>query len=191
MNKTLLVCAGGNESFKNALGVGVGLINASINLSAYLARLQSYVMPSKIVFIGTCGLYDTKSELLSIIKSQNALNIEISALLDMSYSPLFSLHDLPQNSCSLPRDSINSSNYITKDENIALRFAKLGLVAENMEFYAICEVAKAYNLSCQGVLCATNYCDKNAHESFAKNHKKAKDILKNYIKQADEMFIRL
>lgn len=184
MNKTLLVCAGGDESFKNALGVGVGLINASINLSAYLARLQSYVMPSKIVFIGTCGLYDTKSELLSIIKSQNALNIEISALLDMSYSPLFSLQNLPQN-------SINSSNYITKDENIALRFAKLGLVAENMEFYAVCEVAKAYNLSCQGVLCATNYCDKNAHESFAKNHKKAKDILKNYIKQADEMFIRL
>ena len=33
----LYVCAGGTESFENAFTCGIGLINASINLSKFLA----------------------------------------------------------------------------------------------------------------------------------------------------------
>lgn len=177
----LYVCAGGTESFENAFTCGIGLINASINLSKFLATQKH--LPQKLVFIGTCGLYDKSKELFSIIKSQNATNIEISALLNLSYSPIISAQN-QQNS------AINSSNFISKDLNIAKKFNQINLVAENMEFYAVCEVAKAFNLECEGVFCASNYCENNAHEQFLANHAKAIEILKNYLEQKNEKYFR-
>lgn len=173
-NNALFVCAGGAESFKNTFNCGIGLVNASINLSKFLSTKKQ--LPKKLVFIGTCGLYDIKKELFSVIISKTATNIEISALLNMSYSPIINAQN-PQN-CA-----INSSNFITKDLSIAKKFHKLNLVAENMEFYAICEVAKAFNLECEGIFCATNYCQSNAHEQFLAGHKRAIEILKNFIEK--------
>ena len=59
-----------------------------------------------------------------------------------------------------------------------------------MEFYAVCEVAKAFNLECEGVFCASNYCENNAHEQFLANHAKAIEILKNYLEQENEKYFR-
>lgn len=166
---TLFVCAGNNEIWDFATPIGIGLVSSAINLTRILAKNSSY---EKLVFVGTCGLYE-KGEILGILESDNAVNIEISALLGLSYSPIVSCET----------SLINSSNFITTDRKIALEFSKRGILAENMEFYSVCEVAKSFRIPVSGVFCATNFCDKNAHADFLKNHKKAMEILGNYINE--------
>lgn len=52
--KTLIVCAGKSENFSFAKSIGVGLVEASIGLSELVLAQK----PEKIIFIGTCGLYN-------------------------------------------------------------------------------------------------------------------------------------
>ena len=45
----LIVCAGESESFNSALPIGIGLVDAAINLSRYVLEYD----PSEIIFVGT------------------------------------------------------------------------------------------------------------------------------------------
>lgn len=167
----LFVCAGNGEVWDFARSIGVGLVSSAINLTRILARNSNY---EKLVFVGTCGLYE-KGEIFEIIESKSGANIEISELLGFSYSPL---------KCDVSHETkINSSNFITTDKGVASKFYERGFVAENMEFYSVCEVAKSFGIPALGVFCATNFCDKNAHADFIKNHKKAMEILGDYINE--------
>ena len=166
---TLFLCAGNGEVWDFAKSIGVGLVSSAMNLTKILVRNSSF---EKVIFVGTCGLYK-KGEIFDIIKSKTAVNIEISELLGLSYSPL---------NCDVPHETkINSSNFITTDKSVASKFYERGLVAENMEFFSVYKVAKSFGIPVFGVFCATNFCDENAHNDFIKNHKKAMDILENYI----------
>ena len=173
--KTLFVCAGNGEVWDFAAPIGIGLVSSAINLTRILARNSSF---EKLVFVGTCGLYE-KGEIFDIIESKSALNIEISEVLGLSYSPI--KDDVSHETI------INSSNFITTDKSVAFEFSKRGFVAENMEFYGVCKVAENFRIPVSGVFCATNFCDKNAHADFIKNHKKAMEILREYI---DEKYFR-
>jgi len=53
---------------------------------------------------------------------------------------------------------------------------------ENMEFFAVTNVAKAFKTRSRGVFCATNFCNENAHADFMKNHENAKKELEIYLK---------
>lgn len=190
LSEKLFVCAGNDESFDFAVSLGVGLVRSGANL----ARICQVKRPKEIVFVGTCGLYDG-GELLEIYESDQAFNVEISAILGLSYSPL--LANFGENFCqnfgkNLAKVShetflINSSNFITTDKNIAQKFAQMGFFMENMETYAIFEVAKMFAIPARAVLCATNFCDKFAHQNFLKNHAKAKIRLENYLKKSGEI----
>ncbi|HBD8855405.1 TPA: purine-nucleoside phosphorylase, partial [Campylobacter jejuni] len=78
---------------------------------------------------------------------------------------------------------INSSNYICKNSKAAKEFSKLGFFAENMEAFSVLSVAKNLNIDAECILCATNFCNENAHEDFIKNHQKAKEKLEEYLKK--------
>lgn len=172
MDKNILfLCAGNGEVWNFAKSIGVGLVSSAMNLTRILSRNLSF---EKIIFVGTCGLYE-KGEIFEIIESKSAANIEISELLGLSYSPLN--YDVSHET------KINSSNFITTDKSVASKFYERGFVAENMEFYSVCEVAKSFGIPVLGVFCATNFCDKNAHADFIKNHKKAMEILGDYINE--------
>ena len=176
MDKNILfLCAGNGEVWGFAKSIGVGLVSSAMNLTKILARNSSF---EKVIFVGTCGLYK-KGEIFDIIKSKAAVNIEIGELLGLSYSPL---------NCDVPHETkINSSNFITTDKSVASKFYERGLVAENMEFFSVYKVAQSFGIPVFVVFCATNFCDENAHNDFIKNHKKAMDILENYI---NENYIR-
>ncbi|NLY03843.1 MAG: purine-nucleoside phosphorylase [Campylobacter sp.] len=172
----MIVCAGEIESFEFAKPIGIGLVDPAINLTSML--LNSDILPKKIIFIGTAGLY-RDGQILEIYESSQASNIEISKILDLSYTPL----DLSSsNNVSRETYRVNSSNYITKNSKIAEKFADLGFFIENMEFYTVLKVAKKFNISAYGIFCATNFCDENAHLDFLKNHIFAKKKLINYLK---------
>lgn len=208
---TLIVCAGKNEDFSFAKSIGVGLVEASVGLCELLFKfnvLGAWANKvDKIIFIGTCGLYQKseslnlskKSEikgnlgaknlmrenqkplkLLEIYESAHCFNVEASKLTNDFYSPAECEINL---NVSYETKKCNSSNYICTDENVAARFADLGLELENMESFAVLSVAKRFGISATCFLCATNFCDKNAHQSFLQNHAQAKKNLEHFLQE--------
>lgn len=167
----MIVCAGNGEEFEFATSIGVGLVESAINLSKILSKIQ--VLPNEIIFIGSYGLYE-KGNILDIIEVNSAVNLEVSVILGKSYSPV-------KIDVSCETNLINSSNFITIDKKVASEFAKLGLIGENMEFYSVLKTAESFGISAQGILCATNFCDANAHENYLKNREFAKEKLTKYL----------
>lgn len=213
---TLIVCAGKNENFSFAKSIGVGLVEASAGLCELLFKFNVLGAGAnkvdKIIFIGTCGLYqkgDKKGlnalnlsengkikenlgvknlasenqkplQLLEIYESAHCFNVEASKLTNDFYSPAECEINL---NVSYETKKCNSSNYICTDENVAARFADLGLELENMESFAVLSLAKRFGISATCFLCATNFCDKNAHQSFLQNHAQAKKNLEHFLQE--------
>lgn len=174
----MIICAGGNENFSFAKAIGIGLVEAACNLT----QICQSQKPSNIVFIGTCGLYE-KGEILEIYKSSHAFNIEFSKISSAFYTPAKDEICIENKNVSCETIKINSSNYICQNKDAAKEFAKLGLFAENMEAFAVLSVAKNFGINAECILCATNFCNENAHQDFIKNHQKAKEKLENYLKE--------
>ncbi len=171
----MFVCAGDMESFDFAKPIGIGLINAAINLT----RICLEEKPKEIVFIGTAGSYgDLK--IGEIVRSDKSSNIEIGYLDKLSYSPLLDRNVSRETSKGL---LVNSSNFITSNKKTAQKMLKNGYDLENMEFFAVQNVTKNFGISSYGIFYITNYCDENAHKDFVKNHKTALEKLSLYVKK--------
>lgn len=196
-----------NSGAKNRRGVAGIMGEQSV-----VSELSVANKPDKIIFIGTCGLYqkdDKKGlnavnlsengkikenlgaknltrenqkplKLLEIYESAHCFNVEASKLTNAFYSPAECEINL---NVSYETKKCNSSNYICTDENVAARFADLGLELENMESFAVLSVAKRFGISATCFLCATNFCDKNAHQSFLQNHAQAKKNLEYFLQE--------
>ena len=138
-------------------------------------------LPSEIIFVGSAGLYKD-GEVFEIYESSVAANIEISSLENKSYSPIESgiASIVPRGTCK-----VNSSNFITTDQNLAHNLFARGYFLENMEFFAVLKVAQKFQIPAYGIFVATNFCDKNAHADFIKNHEQAKKELEKYLKQKE------
>ena len=170
----MFICAGNSESFDFALPIGVGLIESAINLT----KLTTYNPPEFLIFVGSAGSYGNH-KIFDIVESKTASNIEQSFLLGSSYTPLDNVVTASNDISS--ETIVNSSNYITKDKEIAKKFLSKRLELENMEFFSVLAVAKEFNIPVGGVFCVTNYCYEDAHKEFLKNHKEAMRRLKEYL----------
>ena len=179
----MIVCAGRNETFDFACPIGVGMIESTMNLTKIVLTNK----PDSLLFIGSAGSYGNY-KIFDIVTSQSASNIELGFLEDKCYTPLQKIisaneeQDVSRGTLNI----VNSSNYITTDSVSSKKFLTLGLELENMEFFALLNVAKTYNIPIFGIFVVTNYCDENAHKDFIKNHSKAKQLLTNYMKDYDE-----
>jgi len=170
----MIISAGNQEIFPFARAIGIGLIQSAINLT----RIALFESPKSFIFIGSAGSYNPKKhKIFDIITSSTASQIEISFLKQESYTPLNQIISANQNDNII----INSSNYITKDPISSLAFDKLGLSAENMEFFSVIKVAHEFNLPVKGIFVITNYCNQNAHQDYLKNIPKAKQLLTEYL----------
>lgn len=138
-------------------------------------------LPSEIIFIGSAGLYK-EGKIFEIYESSVATNIEISSLENKSYSPIENeiASVVPRGTCK-----VNSSNFITTDQNLARELFDCGYFLENMEFFAVLKVAQKFQIPAYGIFVATNLCDENAHTDFIKNHEQAKKELEKYLKQKE------
>ncbi len=79
----MIICAGRNETFDFAESIGVGLIESAIKLT----RLCLFKKPDSLIFVGSAGSYG-ENKIFDIVESKNAANIELSFLLNDSYTPL-------------------------------------------------------------------------------------------------------
>lgn len=172
---TAIICAGQNEYFSFAQSIGVGLVQASIGLTRFVLEKK----PENLIFIGTCGLYKN-GELLEIYESRHCFNIEVSKLTHTFYSPLQCEINLD---VSYETKKCNSSNYICTDKKMALKFAEFGLELENMESFSVLNVANHFKIPATCFLCATNFCDSDAHQNFLQNHAQAKKNLEHFLQE--------
>ena len=171
----MIICAGATEQFDFATPVGIGLIDVTLNTT----KICMTHPPKSLFFVGTAGSYGQKN-IFDIIISQTAVNIENSALWGKSYTPVSNKISFAD--ADVSRETVvNSSNYITTDHDTSKHYLEKGIEIENMEFYAVLKVAKAFGIPAKGVFIVTNYCDENAHNEFLANHKEAMDKITQYI----------
>lgn len=148
----MIVCAGNGEDFSFAKSLGVGLVESAIGLMQ-ICQKESV---DSLVFIGSAGAYSKEVKLFDLYIADSATQIELSFLQDKAYTPLDNhiqsgiLQENVSYETFANKAIINSSNYITTDENLALRFAKAGILLENMEFFSIMKVAQYFNIPCLG-----------------------------------------
>jgi len=172
----MFICAGESETFDFAKPMGIGMIDMSINLT----KLCISNLPSFIFFVGTAGSYG-KHKIFDIVQSKSACNIENSFFNAKAYTPI---DNMVSTATNVSRETlVNSSNYITTDSNISKHYLAQNIMLENMEFFAVLKVAKAFNIPVAGAFIVTNYCNANAHRDFKDNHKEAMARLTAYIKK--------
>lgn len=172
----MIICAGASEQFDFATPVGIGLVEAAINLT----RLCIMNPPEFLLFVGTAGSYGRK-EIFDIVESRVASNIEHSFTIGSGYTPI---DNVVASVDSVSHETIvNSSNYITTSTVMAQKYLELNIELENMEFYSIVSVAKEFNIPVGGLFIVTNYCNENAHQDFLKNHKEAIQKIEHYLKE--------
>ena len=166
----MIISAGNKEIFEFAVPIGVGLIESAINLT----RLCLFNKPNFLIFIGTAGSYG-KKQIFEIIESSTSSNIEQCVLYKHCYTPVDNMISFSKD---ISREIIvNSSNYITTDEEISKKYLKLNIDIENMEFFSVMRIAKEFNIPTLGIFVVTNYCDKDAHNDYMKNINRAKELL--------------
>ncbi len=176
----MIICAGESEQFDFALPVGIGMTDVAINLT----RMCMTNKPKFILFVGTAGSYGEK-KLSDIIESKTAANIENSFFTGGSYTPIDNVISTAED---VSRETVvNSSNYITTDVTLGKHYLGNNIHLENMEFYAVLKVAKAFGISAGGVFVVTNYCDENAHKDFMANQKEAMNKLTEYMKNVKQL----
>ena len=170
--KFVIISSGNKEIFTFATPIGIGLIDSAINLT----RLCLFDKPDFLIFIGTAGSYG-KLKIMDIFESYTASNIEHCLMKKECYTPIDNII-----SVNVSRETVvNSSNYITQNRLISTAYLKLGLDAENMEFFSVVKVAKEFNIPVKGIFVVTNYCYENAHQEYLNNINKAKNKLTNYL----------
>ena len=173
-----------NLTANGQLDERLNLIDSPILQSAKASQNPDKILnalPSEIIFVGSAGLYKD-GEVFEIYESSDAANIEISSLENKSYSPTESeiASIVPRGTCK-----VNSLNFITTDQNLAHELFDRGYFLENMEFFAVLKVAQKFQIPAYGIFVATNFCDKNAHADFIRNHEQAKKELEKYLKQKE------
>lgn len=168
----MLVCAGKIEYIKDAVPIGVGMIESAISLTTLCIQKK----PKRIIFVGTAGSYG-KFSIFEIVESRLAVNIEHSFLFKSGYTPL----DLIINDLVSHETIVNSSNYITCNKSASDRFIELGIDIENMEFYSVVSVANRFDIDVKGIFVITNYCFEDARDEFKTNHKRCIKLLEEYI----------
>ena len=171
----MIVSAGRNETFPFANSIGVGLIESAINLT----KICLFNKPEFLLFIGSAGSYG-KYNIFDIVESKNSSNIELGFLTASSYTPLDNAIKI-DTTLTKSEVVVNSSNYITIDENFGKDFLDYEIDLENMEFFSVLSVAKEFEIPAMGIFVVTNYTNKDAHEDFLKNHKDAMEKLTNYL----------
>ena len=179
----MIICAGNNENFSFATPMGVGLIETAMNLT----RLCLFDKPEFLLFVGTAGSYGD-AKIFDIVESKTAANIELAFLTKDAYTPLENV--ISTNTTNTQDVIVNSSNYISTNEELTKKFLNFGVGIENMEFFSVLKIAQEFDIPAGGVFCITNYTNTQAHEDFLHNHQKAKELLEVHVKKRVQQLTR-
>ncbi|MEO1942440.1 MAG: hypothetical protein ABGW77_06065 [Campylobacterales bacterium] len=177
--KRLLLSAGRSEIIPGTVPVGVGFLEAGLQLARLLERGEW----DEVLFLGTAGSYG-KVPPFWLIESWVGVQWEVGWVEGKGYSPieLKVASPRPKSRLKLPplpkvEGVLNSSHYITTDWRVGQKFLKLGAIGESMEHFGIIRVGTLTQIPVRGLYLVTNYTDSEAHLSYRRNLPKALEIL--------------
>jgi len=170
----MIICAGDIEQFDFATPIGIGMVNTAVNLT----KLCLLNPPEFLLFVGTAGSYGNR-KIFDIVESRSAANIENSFFTHGNYTPL---DNIISTADDVSRETIvNSSNYITVSPEVSKHYLNNNIELENMEFFSVLKTAEILGIPAGGIFVVTNYCDKDAHQTFMGNHKESMARLTDYM----------
>ena len=79
----MIVCAGESEQIRGALPIGVGLLQSAITINNMVQKHN----PKELIFVGSAGSYG-RFDIFETITSHCASQVEVTSLLNLSYTPL-------------------------------------------------------------------------------------------------------
>jgi len=172
----MIICAGNQEVFEFAQSVGVGLIDSAYGLT----KLCLEEKPESLLFIGSAGSYG-EYDIFDIVESKSSSNIELAFLNDDCYTPINNMLK-SDNNFTKDQTIVNSSNYITTNQELSRKYKEHNIGIENMEYYALMQVANKFSIPIAGIFIVTNYTNKDAHKDFINNHQVSMNKLVSYLK---------
>ncbi len=172
----MIICAGDIEQFDFATPIGIGMVNVAVNLT----KLCLLSPPEFLLFVGTAGSYGNR-KIFDIVESRSAANIENSFFTHGNYTPI---DNVISTADDVSRETIiNSSNYITVSPEVSKHYLNNNIELENMEFFSVLKTAEILGIPAGGIFVVTNYCDKDAHQTFMDNHNEAMKQLAEYMRK--------
>lgn len=147
---------------------GVGASTAAAHTAFLLERLR----PAKVLFLGSCGAYDTRLPIGTIFAPQFALASSVEEERGESYRPSIepvrwiSTWQLP-----FPQHGVVTPPAITRSEEGALLLGRLA-PAEHLELNGVFAACNARGVPVAAALIVVNQVGPDAHEQWLANHER-------------------
>lgn len=159
-----------------ALALGIGYLEAAINLENYLLNNQEEKI-TEICFLGTAGSYKKNLELGELVQVKTSSLLNLGTILNHAYlAKSFADWQLVENTnLDLKKVHCLSSLEITTNYETSKKISgkyKSDFLVENMELYGVAQIAQKHQIECSSILAITNYTDAQAHENWQKNQEK-------------------
>ncbi len=145
---------------------GVGALAAA----ATTARLLAVDRPSRLVFVGTCGAYDARLAVGSLLSASAVIAVSLDVLSGRAYRPEIEVTrwaaTLP---LPFPAHAVAVPSGITVDAEGAVMLAAVA-AAEHLELSGVFAAAHAAGVPVGAVLGVANRVGPHAHAEWKANH---------------------
>lgn len=181
MNSYLLLSAIKDELFDfnkitDTLGwcaktVGVGAITAAANTTSFLQEIK----PNKVIFVGTCGSYNSKPEIGELLIVSQVISTSLDIINGKSYKPDIEKKNW-SSSLNINIPQINNrliaatTPGITNTYDGAKTLSSLASV-ENLELAGVFEACHLKKIACSAILAVSNKVGPNAHIEWKQYNK--------------------
>ena len=150
---------------------GIGAMAAAIATTKHLMTM----LPSKVIFVGTCGAYDTRLAIGDILIASQALSISLDIIDGRMYRPEQELCNWSATlklkpSLLAPKFSVAVTPGITKTLCGANKLATFAAV-EHLELASVFASCHAASVPCGAILTVANKVGPKAHAQWCANHK--------------------
>lgn len=154
--------------------VGIGYLNAALNLQSLLKRRQEV---TQVIFCGTAGVYPKYQQEIAIgtlVTAEETQWLDGASELGASrYASLLKKEIYPCESLlfsKLPAVKVATLLGLTASEGLASEISKQGHQVENMELFGIAKVCKRENIRCAAILGVTNGVGPLGHSQWRDHH---------------------
>jgi len=156
---------------------GVGALTAAVAT----ARLLTALTPRRVLFVGTCGGYDERLPVGSLLTAAEALAMSLDVLEGRAYLPEQEIHRWPATLAAVlaipfPALSVAVPPGITRTLEGAQRLAGYA-AAEHLELTGVFAACHEAGIPCGAALAVANRVGPEAHGEWLANHQQASRAL--------------
>lgn len=180
-----------SENFQY-LELGLGYLNAAINLDRYLNKLKK--KPEKIIFLGTAGVFESL-KIADLVCVKNVSLLLSASRMNLAYSPIKKEDLTISSSLSKEFENIKKVRCFSSLDISLSKFLYLELkkdfpdeiLVENMELFGLAKVSDDHKIPWEAYLGISNFIGARAHQEWKETNeivseKLNKWFLEKYIK---------